>query len=360
VLAGRVGLRPEATALVTELVELLGAAYHDDRNWVVLPTMHPQNCSGDSSVVHEADVVVAVDVQDVNRMVSPAKGPERDAKADPASTLPQVIDLSYAELAVRSWSNSLAAGVDRRVQLVAEPLHGLGQLLARLRGRVDAARAEEMAASARARATQVRARQRKGVERHWDDSPISQARLVAELWTAVRDVDHLLCLRNTRSWPEGWWEFAGAGTFLGGAAGGGIGYGPGALVGGALAARDRGQLGVGIIGDGDLAMAPGALWTARHYRVPLVMVVNNNGSFYNDEPHQAEIARQRGRPEDNSWIGMRVADPGISFVDLATSFGCVGFGPVVDPDDLPGVLAEAVAAARAGETVVVDVRTARG
>ena len=113
----------------------------------------------------------------------------------------------------------------------------------------------------------------------------------------MRDIDHLLCLRNTRTWPEGVWTFPGAGSYLGHSGGGGVGYGPGALVGGALA-HDRGQLGVGIIGDGDLLMAAGALWTAVHYRIPMLVVINDNSSFYNDEPHQAEVARHRGRPPE--------------------------------------------------------------
>jgi acetolactate synthase-1/2/3 large subunit len=198
------------------------------------------------------------------------------------------------------------------------------------------------------------------VREHWDDRPVSQARLVAELWAAVEDVDHLLCLRNTRSWTEGVWQFAGAGTFLGAPAGGGVGYGPGALVGGALAARDRGQLGIGIIGDGDLLMAAGALWTAAHYSIPALVVVNDNGSFYNDEPHQAAVATRRGRPVENSWIGMRITDPPVDFASLARSYGCVGIGPVEAPDDLADAFARGLREAQEGATVVVHVKTARG
>jgi thiamine pyrophosphate-dependent acetolactate synthase large subunit-like protein len=174
----------------------------------------------------------------------------------------------------------------------------------------------------------------------------------------VQDVDHLLCLRNTRTWPDGVWQFPGAGSYLGHSGGGGVGYGPGALVGGALAARDRGQLGVGILGDGDLLMAAGALWTAVHYRIPMLVVINDNSSFYNDEPHQAEVARHRGRPAENSWIGMRMTDPAIDFAGLARSYGCWATGPVTDPGQLGAALDEAVAQAQAGAVAVVHVRTA--
>lgn len=357
VVAGRVGLDPSAAARVAALVEMLGAAYHDDRNAVVLPTMHPQNCTGDLRVVREADVVLAIDVVDINRLTTAATGGRGDGTA--AATRPKVVDVSCSDLTLRSWSNALAAGVDREVHLVAHALHALDQLIDALPERLstdDVSRRRERATEC---AAVIRAGQRGFLDDHWDDEPISHARLVSELWSAVADTEHLLCLRNTRSWPEGIWQFAGSGTYLGSAVGGGIGYGPGALVGGALAARDRGQLGVGIVGDGDLLMAPGALWTASHYRIPAVIVVNNNGSFYNDEPHQAAVARRRGRPVENSWIGMRLADPAVDFCRLAETFGCIGLGPVQHPDDLAPALREAVRVGRSGGVSVVDVRTAR-
>lgn len=47
VVAGRVGLDPSSTELLSDIVELLGARYVDERNFVVLPTAHEQNCTGD-------------------------------------------------------------------------------------------------------------------------------------------------------------------------------------------------------------------------------------------------------------------------------------------------------------------------
>ena len=360
VVAGRVGLDPAATALVAEVVELLGAAYRDDRNSVVLPTSHLHNCSGDADLVLEADVVLAIDVTDLNALL---RGQSKGVRGQVPQLLgerPRVVDISYGDLGLKSWSNALAEAVDRDVHLVAEPLHGLQQLIEALRPLVDADERDRRITVVAERAARLREAQRLTLAERWDDRPISQARLVAETWEAVKGTDHLLCLRNTRSWTEGIWQFAGAGTFLGAPNGGGVGYGPGALVGGALAARDRGQLGVGILGDGELMMAPGALWTAAHYNIPALIVVNDNGSFYNDEPHQAAVARQRGRPEENSWIGMRIDRPGVDVAGLARSYGCAGFGPVENPEDLAGILADAVAEATEGATVLVHVRTARG
>ncbi len=358
VVAGRIGLDPRATAAVTAVVELLGASYRDDRNHVVMAALHPQNATGDADLIASADVVLAVDVVDLNALLRRrSRGPRGDSSALQADD-PQVIDLSTGDLGMPSWSNAFGAPPGRDVQLLADPLLGLDLLYGALLQRVDPATADRRRSDVVDRVARLRRQQSAYLRSRWDDRPISPARLVAETWTAVRGVDHLLCLRNTRTWPEGVWELPGAGSYLGHSGGGGVGYGPGALVGGALAARDQGRLGVGIIGDGDLLMASSALWTAAHYGIPALVVVNDNSSFYNDEPHQVEVAEHRGRPAENSWIGMRISDPQVDLAALARSYGCWAEGPVRDPDDLPAVMARAVAEAQGGAVAVVHVRTA--
>lgn len=358
VVAGRIALAPAAAVPLAALVELLGAAYHDDRNFAALPTRHPQNCTGDRSVLDEADVVLAVDVVDLAALLRPGGRGPRGAAQEPGEDGRVVIDLSHGDLGLRSWSNAFAPPVRRDVHLLSDPLIGLRLLHDALAERVDPAGAAARREEVTARGAALRRRQRDKVAARWADRPISPTRLVGETWQAVRHVDHLLCLRNTRTWPEGLWQLAGAGSYLGHSGGGGVGYGPGAFVGGALAARDRGQLGVGIIGDGDLLMASGALWTAAHYRVPGLLVVNDNSSFYNDEPHQAEVARQRGRAVENSWIGMRIADPAVDIATLARSYGCWETGPIEDPDELGPALGRALRAAQDGATAVVHARVA--
>ena len=90
------------------------------------------------------------------------------------------------------------------------------------------------------------------------------------------------------------------------------------------------------------------------------MVIANNRSFFNDELHQERVARERGRPVENRWIGQSIRDPDIDLATLARGQGCVGIGPVEDPKQLVAALREAVAAVRAGRVCVVDVRVAVG
>jgi thiamine pyrophosphate-dependent acetolactate synthase large subunit-like protein len=162
------------------------------------------------------------------------------------------------------------------------------------------------------------------------------------------------------SWEDRWWTFRHPLDFLGSDGGGGIGGGPGISVGAALALKNSGRLPVAICGDGDYLMGVTALWTAVHYKIPLLFVIANNRSFYNDELHQERMARMRHRPVENKWIGQRMADPEIDLAAMGRAQGAVGFGPITRQADLGPALEQAIAAVDAGGVAVVDVRVEPG
>jgi thiamine pyrophosphate-dependent acetolactate synthase large subunit-like protein len=348
VVAGNVGLDQRSTPLLLELMETLGAAGRDERNLSALPVSHPLCFNGDDWVLDQADVILAVDVHDIRYLLART------------TTTPTVIDLSTRSLTLRSWANVDHVGAQTVTSLVSDPLLGLAALNRAVADRSDESgtRAErlEILGSRREELEQDRKRRR---EFEWNGQPVSVSRMVAEVYRAVEDLPWLLTLRNTRSWPEGVWQFDRAGRYLGHSGGGGLGYGPGALIGGGLAARDRGEFPVGIIGDGDLMYAPGAIWTAAHHRIPMLVVVNNNRTYLNDEEHQEHVAKVRGRPVENAPIGIAMDDPAIDFAALARSQGAWGHGPVTDPDELAHVLKQAVEQVHDGAVAVVDVHTAK-
>lgn len=164
--------------------------------------------------------------------------------------------------------------------------------------------------------------------------------------------------------PLGWagdsWHFRHPLDYLGSDGGAGIGSGPGMLVGAALALQGSERLPVAVLGDGDTMMAVSALWTAAHYKLPFLAIVSNNRSFYNDEIHQERVARTRDRPVENKWIGQRIGDPDIDIAAIARAQGLVGIGPVETTDELVAAIREGVAAARAGQSVVIDARVKPG
>jgi thiamine pyrophosphate-dependent acetolactate synthase large subunit-like protein len=164
----------------------------------------------------------------------------------------------------------------------------------------------------------------------------------------------------TLSWNGASWPFRHPLDYLGSDGGGGVGGGPGISVGAALALKGTGRLPIAICGDGDFLMGVTAVWTATHYRIPLLIVVANNRSFFNDELHQERVARMRSRPVENRWVGQRISEPDIDIAALGRAQGARGFGPVIAAKDLSGVLTQAIAAVEAGEVAVVDVRVEPG
>ena len=162
------------------------------------------------------------------------------------------------------------------------------------------------------------------------------------------------------SWEDRWWTFDHPLDFLGSDGGGGVGGGPGISVGAALALKNSGRLPIAVCGDGDFLMGVTAVWTAVHYKIPLLFVIANNRSFYNDELHQERMARMRARPVENKWIGQRMADPEIDIAAMGRAQGAVGFGPITKSADLVAALEKAIAAVDAGGVAVVDVRVEPG
>src|SRR5689334_22415189 len=162
------------------------------------------------------------------------------------------------------------------------------------------------------------------------------------------------------SWNGASWVFNHPLDYLGSDGGGGVGGGPGISVGAALALKGSGRLPVAVCGDGDFLMGVTALWTAAHYRIPLLIVVANNRSFFNDELHQERMARMRNRPVENRWVGQRISEPDIDLAAMARAQGAQGFGPVTSISDLPSIFAKAIAAVDAGEVAVIDARVEPG
>ena len=165
-------------------------------------------------------------------------------------------------------------------------------------------------------------------------------------------------IRLPLSWPGEYCRFEHPHDYIGFDGGGGIGSGPGMAVGAALALRGSGRLPVAVVGDGDYLMGLTALWTGVSERVPLLLIVANNRSFFNDEVHQERVARMRGRPVENRSIGLTMDDPPLDLALLARGQGATGFGQIHDVPALEAALAEAVDRVMAGALCVVDVQVA--
>jgi thiamine pyrophosphate-dependent acetolactate synthase large subunit-like protein len=195
----------------------------------------------------------------------------------------------------------------------------------------------------------------------WNASPVSTARLAAELWAQIKTEDWSLVSSYYTSdlggWPRRLWNFDKPYQWLGHAGGGGIGYGAPASVGGALANKKHGRLSVAIQSDGELMYAPGVLWTAAHHRIPLLSVMNNNRAYHMELMHVQRMCNARNRSVERGAIGSQITDPNIDYAKLAVSMGVYAEGPIDNPADLGPALKRAIAVVKRGEPAVVDVVT---
>jgi thiamine pyrophosphate-dependent acetolactate synthase large subunit-like protein len=192
-----------------------------------------------------------------------------------------------------------------------------------------------------------------------ENAPLDVATLAAAVGAALRDAPTCL-VRVPLGWVPGSWHLRHPLDSLGNDGGGGVGGGPGMLVGAALALKDSGRIPLGILGDGDTLMGVQAFWTAARYGIPLIAVVANNRSFFNDEIHQERMARQRGRPVGNKWIGQAITGPDIDIAAIARAEGIEGIGPVHTAGALRDAVRQALALFRQGRAVLVDARVAPG
>ena len=193
-----------------------------------------------------------------------------------------------------------------------------------------------------------------------DPNRITMTKIARTLRAAFADPDKVTLAGLCRGWPCDLWPFHDSQAYTGKDGGGGIGSGPGTSVGVGLAMHTRGRQTVAVLGDGDFLMGASAVWSAVRAQIPIMFVLNNNRSYFNDELHQETVARRRNRPVSNRWIGQSIGSPEVDIAKLAESYGAVGIGPVKDVKDLEAAFKKGGEALNAGKVAVVDVQVNPG
>jgi thiamine pyrophosphate-dependent acetolactate synthase large subunit-like protein len=210
---------------------------------------------------------------------------------------------------------------------------------------------------------QARERARQGAALGWDASPISTARMAAELWAAVKGEDWALVNSGNgmSGWPQRLFAIDKHYRWLGGSGAAGQGYGLPAAIGAAHANKALGRFTVSIQSDGDMMYAPGALWTAAHHRIPSLAVMHNNRGYHQEVMHVQRLSNRRNRVANLGItagpVGTSIENPDIDYAKLASSMGWWSTGPIKDPKDLGPALKRAVEVVKSGQPALVDVWT---
>jgi acetolactate synthase I/II/III large subunit len=339
IVADALGRNPKTVPALIELAELLAIPVVDKGARFNFPTIHPLDVTdGARDLLQKADIILALDVADLYGSLTRVSKQTRDCEYITSPGV-KLISISMHDMLVHSWAGDYQAlqavdlpmcadtsvAVPELTRLCRELLGNDGKKKASIE-----AKQNELAEAHKSR----RAKWLADAQAKSSRKEISTAWLALELGDVIKKEDWILVNGTSNGWARRLWDFTKPNQYLGGSGGAGVGYGSGAAIGAALALKDTGKLAIDIQSDGDLLMTSSSLWTAAKHRIPLLMVMHNNQSFYNSEEHGIEVAKFRNRPVENAGIGTHVDDPAVDFAKMAQSFGVQAEGPVQNPADL--------------------------
>jgi acetolactate synthase-1/2/3 large subunit len=353
------GRSPTVAPVLARLAELIGAPVIGRPGRFNIPSTHPLHLvKGGKDLVAAADVMLAIDVPDLfgffytNAQRGPASGPK------PAAWLAH---LTLGDLGIGGWSQGYQELAPVDLEIRAESATALPRLLALCESRMTAAgheRAGARRAAVGERSTSLRASLRREAEATATNTPIALPNLALQLQRALEPHPWVIAKGMLKDWLWHLLDVERPDQWIGINFGGGLGNGLGYSLGVALDRRDDDVVVVDVQGDGDLLYTPSALWTAAHHRLPLLIVVNNNASYFNSENHARQVAAERNRPREDTGIGTAIDGPVTDFAALARSFDVEAIGPIEDPTDLlPALSRGAEFVRRERRPFLVDVRT---
>lgn len=363
--AGRAARTPLGLARLVELAETLQCAVIDQSRRMNFPSRHPLNQTlRTRPVIADADLIVGLEIYDFFGTVHQLTGYTRVIPRPLTKAGVKLASISAADLFSKSnYQNfqryqeldlSIAADAEATLPALVEACK---RWITPERRRAMEARGARLAEASRAARAQTLA----DAALAWDASPISTARLSAELWNQIRNEDWSLVSDAfwVSNWPLRLWDFTQHHQYIGGAGGEGVGYLAGATTGAALANRKYGRLTLSIQPDGDLMYNNGVLWTQAHHRIPILTLVHNNRAYHQEVMWLQRMAGQhnRGMQMDRIKIGTTIEDPNIDYAALARSMGVEAEGPIVDPAALGPAIARGIRAVKSGRPYLIDVVT---
>lgn len=365
IIAGRPARTPAGLARLVELAELLQAPLQDSRYPMRMnfPNRHPLKLPL-GAPIGDADLVLGLEhpelfmhlnaLSPVNRI-----GMESRSLVKPGT---KIATINASELITKSNYQDAGRYIEADLAIAADTEATLPALIEACRTLITPDRKRAFAE----RGTRLSAANRQAFEQGvdqaawgWDSSPISTARLSAELWNQIKGEDWSLVsdVSFISNWPHRLWDFTKHYQFIGWSGAYGIGYGAPAAVGAALANRKHGRLSVNIQCDGDLNYAPGVLWTAAHHGIPLLTVMHNNRAYHQERMFITDVAAKAKRDVKRAGIGNDLTHPNIDYASLAKAYGVHGIGPIEHPRDLGPALKRAIDVVKRGEPALVDVVT---
>lgn len=363
IVADRLARTPKGIANLVELAEALQAPVIDQHGRMNFSSRHPLNQSeGGGQLIANADVILGLELTDFWGTVNAFRDSLVRSSRSRIRQGTRLISITAVDLYTKSNFQDFQRYPEIDVAMAADAEATLPALTEAVKKLVTADRRTAFA-ERRTRLEQAHARAKESARAEaahaWDASPISTARMAAEIWAQIRNEDWSLVSEsgNTSGWAFRLWDFEKHYQHLGDSGGAGVGYGAPAAVGGALANKKYGRLSVNIQGDGDFLYAPGVWWTAAHHKIPLLTVMHNNRGYHQEVMHIQRMANRHQRGVTRANIGTTIDSPNVDYAKIAQGMGVYAEGPIANARDLGPALQRALAVVKKGEPALVDVVT---
>jgi acetolactate synthase I/II/III large subunit len=363
IIADRLARTPMGMARLVELAELLQAPVIDQGGRHNFPNQHPLNLSnGGRALLSNADVVLGLELTDFWGTVDSFR--DSLVRTSRPITKPgtKLISISAGDLYMKGNYQDFQRYPEVDIAMAADSESTLPSLIEAVKRAMTADRKTAFEARGKKIAeqhTNALDRTRSDAAYAWDASPVSTARLTAELYNVVKNEDWAMVSAsgNTSNWERRLWKFDKHYQWIGGSGGAGVGYGAPAAVGGALANKKHGRISVTIQGDGDFMYAPGVWWTAAHHRIPLLAVMHNNRGYHQEVMHVQRMGNRHNRGVTRAHIGTTLEDPFINYAQVVKGMGVYSEGPISNPNELGPAIKRALDVVKKGEPALVDVVT---
>ena len=271
ILAGRGAKNEAAWNTRIALAERLGAVVMSDlKTGAMFPTDHPAHAvppfnalpKPAREILNEADVILSLDWVDLGGALKQAGAVGKVTAKIVAASLDQMLHGG--------------AGMEYQALPPSDVLMATTS---------DAAVEELNAALGPGRKAPWKERPRRPRTEPGGDAVTLEA-IASALRAEFNDPDMVTFSLLNRGFPVDIWPLRHPLSYLGKDGGGGLGSGPGLSVGAAVALERMGRYAVSVLGDGDFCMGATAIWTAVRHRVPMLILIDNNRSYFNDELHQ--------------------------------------------------------------------------
>ena len=360
IVAGRVGRDPRNVARLIRLAEAGGIAVMDGGGPLNFPNTHALDASR-TGLLGQADVVLLLEVDQAEAALSVADRYTREIRSRLREGA-RVASIGTSEVFIRSTALDFGRLYPTEISVLGDPSLVIPELERRVTDllRTDTRRAQ-LLAERRRRCADARAATKAAPDR--DEVRVPTHELLSALANALAGLDQWIVA------PSEPWRAAGGldairadlrlerpGCVANMQGAGALGTFVAKTIGVGLAAKEHGGIAIGLGTDGDLLYTPMAIWTAVHHRVPVLLIVRDNGGYRGEGEHMAWMARSRERSLDRVDVATTFDRPAVDLNGIAAAQGAHTGPPIEDSADLGAAIERAIEAVRGGTLALVTVR----